>query len=138
MSPYEDVWDRTGAREETRRSSLDLLPPIVAVRVPEALAPEVAERNTILLTPVESDALDETEAADRDIAEVSEPPDAYDLTRGVDGLVIDEADYPSLGPVDRYILRRAIEAEGMAQLTRRDGIAVFVRILEERVQIVGD
>jgi hypothetical protein len=99
-------------------------------------SPPVADRDTILLTPVEvatGDDIDDTDDTDT----VSDPLDPVELARGVDALVLDEADYPSLDPVEAYDLRRAIEAQGMAQLSRKDGIAVFVRILDEDVQVVG-
>jgi uncharacterized membrane protein len=136
LSPYDEPWGRTGEREEARRHALALLPPVVAIRVPEAISPPVADRDTILLTPVEvatGDDIDDTDDTDT----VSDPLDPAELARGVDGLVLDEADYPSLDPVEAYDFRRAIEAEGMAQLSRKDGIAVFVRILDEDVQVVG-
>ena len=130
MSPYGDPFGRVGEGEEVRRQAIDLMPPDVPIRVPETLSPDLAERETILLTPVEPERINSSDPE-------PEPPDPFDLTRGVDGLVIDETDYPSLDPVDAYIFRRAIEAEGMAQLSRNDDIVVFVRILDEDVQIIG-
>jgi uncharacterized membrane protein len=130
LSPYSDPFRPIGEGEAVRRQAIDLLPPVVALRVPEAFASEVAERETLLLTPVEP-AEPDADTSGRD------PLDPFDLTRGIDGLVIDQADYPSLDPVDGYTFRRAIEAQGLAQLSRNDDIVVFARILDEDVQIVG-
>jgi uncharacterized membrane protein len=135
LSPYEEPLRQTGEREEARRQAIDLLPPVVPIRVPEAMSVPVAERDTILLTPVEVATGDDVVDTD-DTDAVADPLDPTELTRGVDALVLDETDYPSLDPVEAYDLRRAIEAQGMAQLSRKDGIAVFVRILDEGVQVV--
>ena len=130
LSPYGHPFDRIGEGEEVRRQAIDLVPPVVGIRVPESMSPELAERETILLTPVEP-AEPDVDTSDPDYL------DPFDLTRGVDALVIDQADYPSLDAVEGYIFRRSIEAQGMAQLSRNDDIVVFVRILDEDVQIVG-
>lgn len=112
LSPYDRPWEFDGERESARRAAVDALPPVVAVRVPRDLAAEVATRSRV-------EVLD---------------PDARDpraMTTGVDGLVLDEDVLTELGPAERHALRRAIEARGMVQVQRDDGIATFVRILED-------
>jgi hypothetical protein len=108
LSPYERPWEVNRPGEDALRGALDVLPPIVSVRVPAALTVELAERNRV---------------------EVVDPEerDPGDLTAGVDALVIEENRFSELDPSGRFLLRRAIVAEGFLQRYRQDGVVVFVR-----------
>lgn len=118
LTPYEQPWSIDGDRESAKREAVATLPPVVPVRVPGELAPEVAERRRVeLVDPDERD------------------PAA--LVQGVDALIIDELVYVDLGPPERHALRNAIEAEGMVQLRRREGIVTFVRILDDGDLVVS-
>jgi len=111
ISPYAHPWEVDRDGERARRAALEVLPPVVAVRVPADLAAEVAERSRV---------------------EVFDPDerDPGELAAGVDALVVDEDDWVELDAAERHALRRAIEDHGMVQVQRADGVAAFVRILE--------
>jgi uncharacterized membrane protein len=114
LSPYEHPWEVDRPGEDARQAALDVVPPLVPVRVPASLAAEVAERRVVeVVDPDERD------------------PSA--LASGVEALVVDEDDWSELDAVERHALRRAIEAHGMALVYRDEGIAAFVRILDGTV-----
>ena len=112
ISPYGRPWSVDGEREEGRRAVLAALPPVLPIRVPGDLAPEVATRTRVEIT-------------------VSGELDTAVLTADVDALVLDEETYPDLGPAERHALRREIETHGMVQVRRAEGVVAFVRILED-------
>lgn len=118
LSPYERPWEIDRPGEGDRRAAVAFLPPVVPVRVPADLAPEVAERRRI---------------------EVVDPRerDPAVLAGGVEALVLDETRLVDLEPAERHALRRAIEDQGMVQLRRGGGLATFVRILEGGVLLEG-
>lgn len=118
LSPYEEPWEIDRPGEAARREALGFLPPVVAIRVPADLASEVAERRRVeVVNPNERDAAV--------------------LAGDVEALILDEERLTDLGPAERHALRRAIEAQGMVQLHRGEGLAVFVRILEGGVLLEG-
>jgi hypothetical protein len=91
------------------RAALAAVPPVVSVRVPDALAPDLAERRRIVISvPGESDPVR--------------------LTEGVDALVLDESTLGDLDEHERFLLRRRIEDEGFLLLERSGPIDVFLRL----------
>lgn len=118
LSPYMRPWEIDRPGEDDRREAVAFLPPVVPVRVPADLAPEVAERRRV------------------EVVDPSERDPAV-LAGGVEALVLDETRLVELGPAERHALRRAIEDEGMVQLRRGGGLATFVRILEGGVLVEG-
>lgn len=108
LAPHAEAWRRDGRQEEARRAALAAVPPVVSVRVPEPLAPELAERRRIVITaPGETD------------------PER--LTAGVDALVLDESTLRELDEHERFLLRRRIEDQGFLLLERAGDIDVFLR-----------
>ena len=119
LSPYRHPWEVDRPGEAARRAALAVVPPEVPIRVPADLAVEVAERQEV---------------------EVTDPDerDPMALTAGVDALVVDEGEWDDLDPVGRHRLRRAIEARGMVLVHRRDGISVFLRVLDGVLPVRDD
>ena len=108
IGPHSDAWARNRAGEDELRVALASVPDRVRVRVPEALAPSLAERHRVeLLHPGESS------------------PGA--LTAGVDALVLDESTLDELDSHDRFLLRRRIEDRGFVLVERAGDIDVFVQ-----------
>ena len=108
LAPHAEAWRRDGVGEDDRRAAIEAVPPLVSVRVPEALATELAERRRVeLVLPGESD------------------PER--LTDGVDALVLDEATLRDLDDHGRFLLRRRIEDQGFLLLERVGDLDVFVR-----------
>jgi uncharacterized membrane protein len=108
LSPYGDSWRRSRDREDDLRAALAAVPPDVPVRVPEALAAELAERRRVeLLAPGEANI--------------------GVLTARVDVVVLDESTLHQLDDYERFLLRRRIEDRGFVLVERSGDVDVFVR-----------
>ena len=107
LSPYADTWRRSRPGEDDLRVALAAVPADLPARVPEALAPELAERRHLELTPP-------------GLANIGA------LTARVDVLVLDESSLP-LDAYERFLLRRRIEDRGFVLVERSGDVDVFVR-----------
>jgi uncharacterized membrane protein len=108
LAPAAEPWRRDSPGEDDRRAALAAVPPVVAARVPVALATELADRRRIELVPP---------------GEV----DADRLTAGVEVLVLDEGQLDELADHERFLLRRRIEDRGFALEERAGDLDVFIR-----------
>jgi hypothetical protein len=107
LSPYADTWNRSGDDEDDLRVALAAVPADLAVRAPESLVTELAERRRV---------------------EVLEPgmTNIGALTARIDVLVLDESTL-DLDDYARFLLRRRIEDRGFVLLERSGDVDVFVR-----------
>jgi hypothetical protein len=108
LGPFGDAFARSRPGDADLRAALEAVPDEVAVRAPEALSPELAERHRVeILEPGEVD------------------PTA--MTAGVGAVVVDESTFADLDDHGRFLLRRRVEDRGFVLVERSGDVNVFVR-----------